>query len=559
MTVVFSFSQKINEWVIANWNVMRNLDKHRAYQASYQSNDTYWGIGLEQETYLETNKLKQVTSRELKENKEPERYSVRYYDVYESSLWEKTMDDLFSPDAKLLLPILINSHTFQKTDLAGEHPHTTDRLLKVNPKFEGKTFHEWAMEQNPDVFRDQYENTFTFDGDAIEFKTQHFYKATVKQALQELNVIKKEWMRALNSLPRDGFLKLYAPFQFAGQNYPFATYLTNLKHNAMFHNGTIHINLTLPTKLNANGHIVDKPLFVRQHQALARAIQWLSPLLVASYGTPDPLCESKQYGSHYAAGSQRVAVSRYTGLGTYDTDTMEEGVVLTKKREQLVDLQWYEAFHRYANYTYFQEIGMDLNFHKYDGHGLEIRFLESMPMEQLEELLTFLPYLADFSLESILTEPLPNPKKSATWQLLAEQCVHLGKGHRIDVSVQQELFRVYQVTHVSKEPLLVEEVLHIIQDDLIKRFQHGRCVSCMIHGTDNVWNSSSSVSVEPTSHKRIEDVELSVVPSYASALSAYGEHLSSESSSSSSSPLSPTSPTVPSPSSYKRSFFNCCV
>jgi hypothetical protein len=527
---------------------MRNLDKHRDYKTHYQPNDTYWGIGLEHETYLETNKLKQVTPHDLKDHKEPERYSVRYYDVYEPTLWEKAIDDLFAPDTKLLLPILINSHTFQKTDLAGEHPHTADRTYKLNPKFDNMTFHEWTKEQNPDVFRDQYDKTFTFDGDSIEFKTQHFYRATVKQTLQELSNTEKEWMRALNSLPREGILKLYAPLQLAAQNYPFATYLTNLKHNAMFHNGTIHINLTLPTKLDHKGEIQDKPLFIQQHRAFARAIQWLSPLLVALYGTPDPLSESKQFGTHYAAGSQRVAVSRYTGLGTYDTDAMEEGILLTKKRADLADLDWYEAFHRYANYIPLQDIGLDLNFHKYDGHGLEIRFLESMPAPQVEEILTFLPYLADFSLEAPL---LPNPKKSPTWHRLAEHSVHLGKGYRVDVSVQHELFSLFGIAYLSKEPLLVQEVFHIIKEDLLSRFQQGRCVSCMIHGKDKVHDVPEHKQEEPIASSNESEVELASlaplaslpsVPPYAAALSVYAEPAVSP-------PLSPPP---------KKGLFACC-
>jgi len=547
---------------------MRNLEKHRDYQAAYQPNDTYWGIGLEHETYLETNKLKQITPRELKENKEPERYSVHYYDVYEPTLWEKTIDDLFAPDTKLLLPILLNSHTFQKTDLAGEHPHTADRIHKRNPKFDNTTFYEWTKEQNPDVFRDQYDKSFTFDGDTIEFKTQHFYKATTKQALHELLQAEKDWMRALNSLPREGILKLYAPLQLTTQNYPFATYITNLKHNAMFHNGTIHINLTVPTKLDQHGTIQDKSLFVQQHQAVARAIQWLSPLLVAAYGTPDPLSESKQYGVHYAAGSQRIAVSRYTGLGTYDTDAMEEGILLTKKRDQLADLSWYEAFHQYANYTFFQDIGLDLNFHKYDGHGLEIRFLDAMPSQQLEEILTFLPYLADFALSTLTDNTsLLNPKKSPVWHSIAEHSVHLGKGYRMDVSAQHTLFDIFGVMYVSKEPLLVQEVLHIIKEDVMARFQKGRCVSCMIHGKDDIQQPSQSwqeqsqsqshsqqaeqkedkprsrpPSLEPV-QESTEELELVPLPSvhpYAAALSVYAE------------------PATPPPAA-KKGLFSCCA
>jgi hypothetical protein len=492
---------------------MRNLDKHAHYRDSYQPNDTYWGIGIEHETYLETNKLKQVTPKDLKEHKEPERYSVRYYDVYTTELWEKTIDDM-SPQGTLLLPILVNSHTFQHADLAGEHPHTADRIPRPNPKYQGTPLLEWMKEQNPDVFRDEYDKSYTLDGDSIEFKTQHFYKATVKQVLQELAATEKEFMRALNSLPREGILKLYAPLHIPQQNYPFASYITNLKHNAMFHNGTIHINLTLPTKLDAYGQIENKSLFVERHRKLARAIQWLSPLLVAVYGTPDPLSESRQYGAHYAAGSQRVAVSRFTGLGTYDTDQMEEGIILTKKREHLSHINWYESFHRAANYVFFDHLGMDLNFHKYDGHGLELRFLEAMPPAHLEEILTFLPYLAEFAWN---TSP-PNPKKSPIWHILAEQSVHLGKGYRMDVSVQYELFGVFGVEYLSKEPLLVEEVWRILKGSVMRRYREGPCVSCFLHGQlpegQKEQEQKEQKEQKEQNKEKLEEIELSPLSSH---------------------------------------------
>lgn len=457
--------------------MLRNLDKHQKYKTAYKANDFYWGLGVEHETYLETNKLKQISLKELKECREAERYCVNYYNVYNTELLDKTLDGLFEIDQKILIPILVNSHTFQKTDINGHHLTTFERVPKPNPKFSGKTLFEWMKEQNPDVFAEDYEKSYIFDGDTIEFMTQKFYKSTVNDIIAELILIETEFMRALNSLPRDGILKAYGPFKIAQKNYPFASYLTNLTNNAMFNNGTIHINITLPSKLNEKAEIADMDLFTKQHQNFARAIQWISPLLIAKYGAYDPLSESKINGELFSAGSQRVAVSRYIGLGTYDTDTMPIGKILTVSKDKLKDIDWYYSFHEKVNYKFLNELGMDINFNKHFCHGLEFRILEALPIHLIKDILILLVHLADFSLE----KELNNPKKSKLWHKIAENCVHNGKGYFIDVSDQNELYNIFDFNHLSKEPLSADEVLDLISDYLINN-KSGICVQTMING-----------------------------------------------------------------------------
>jgi hypothetical protein len=459
--------------------MLRNLEKHKKYKTAYKPNDFYWGLGVEHETYLETNKLKQVTLKELKEHRDAERYCLSYYSVYTPELLDKALDGLFKEDEKILLPILINSHTFQKTDLNGNHQTTLERVPKPNPVFSGKTFFEWLKEQNPNIFDHEFEKAFIFDGDTIEFMTQKFYKTTVDELINELSTVEKEFIRAINLLPREGILKTYAPLKIAQKNYPFATYLTNLHNNAMFNNGTIHINITLPSKLNEKSEIADMELFTKQHQNLARAIQWISPLLIAKYGAYDPLSESKTNGELFSAGSQRVAVSRYIGLGTYDTDTMPIGKILTVSKDKLNDIDWYYSFHKKVDYKFLNELGMDINFNKHYCHGLEFRILESLPINLIKDVLLLIVHLADFSLE----KPLENPKKSKLWHKLAENCVHNGKGYFIDVSDQNELYKIFDCSYLSKEPIPANEVLDHIHNHLLSNYT-GICVQTMIKGED---------------------------------------------------------------------------
>jgi hypothetical protein len=458
--------------------ILRNLEKHQKYKEVYRPNDFYWGLGVEHETYFETSKLKQLSLKEFKENREAERYSVDYYNVYTKEHFEKALDGLFEPTQKILLPILVNSHTFQKTDINGEHITTYERIPKPNPKFNGKTIFEWMKEQNPDLFAQEYEKSYIFDGDTIEFMTQRFYKANVNDVINELITVEKEFIRALNSLPREGILKTYGPLQIAQKNYPFASYLTNIKNNAMFNNGTIHINITLPTKLNDKSEVANFELFTKQHQNYARVLQWISPLLIATYGAYDPLSESKINGEKYSAGSQRVAVSRYIGLGTFNTDTMPIGKILTVKKSELDNIDWYNSFHQKADYKFLNEIGLDINFNKHFSHGIEFRILESLPIRDVKDILTLFIYLADLSLDI----ELENPTKTSLWHKLAENCVHNGKGYLMDVSDQNDLFRIFNLTYISKEPLPANDVLEIITQQIIIKYKNGLCVQCMITG-----------------------------------------------------------------------------
>jgi hypothetical protein len=458
--------------------MLRNLEKHQKYKQSYRPNDFYWGIGVEHETYFETSKLKQVSLKELKENRVAERYSVDYYSIYSKEYLDKALDGLFEVDQKILLPILVNSHTFQKTDINGEHKLTFERIPKPNPKFNGKTIFEWMKEQNPDVFAQDYEKAYIFDGDTIEFMTQRFYKTKVDDVIDELTIVEREFIRAVNSLPREGILKTYGPIQIAQKNYPFASYLTNLKNNAMFNNGTIHINITLPTKLNDKAEVANFELFKKQHQNFAKVLQWISPLLIAKYGAYDPLSESKTNGEMYSAGSQRVAVSRYIGLGTFNTDKMPIGKILTVKRNELENIDWYDSFHKKVDYKFLNEIGLDINFNKHFCHGIEFRILESLPINDIKDILVLFVHLADLSLDI----ELENPTKNILWHKIAENCVHDGKGYLMDVSDQNDLFRIFNLTYISKEPVSAPDILEIITQHISEKYKKGLCSQCMITG-----------------------------------------------------------------------------
>ena len=226
-------------------------------------------------------------------------------------------------------------------------------------------------------------------------------------------------------------MALLAPFCIQTANHAFATYTTNMQNISMFNNGTIHINITLPTKLNSLAEIEDWPCFIQQHRILARLFQWIEPLLIAVHGTPDPFWRTDGGNYIYGGASQRLAVSRYIGVGTYDTTAMPLGKILQVERTSLPwEIQtskggWYSDASDWG-YEPLNCVGLDINFNKHRNHGLEFRIFDALPMDSLEELLCIIVKLGDIAVRLNGTLP-PVPQESIVWKKMIRGAIERGR------------------------------------------------------------------------------------------------------------------------------------
>jgi hypothetical protein len=425
------------------------LSKHKKYRSAYKSFDLYWGLGVEHELYLKTTQKKDITSFEG--NMKPERYSVDYLKIYKPEPFHKALADYLKiHGGKIQVPVLVNSHSFTHCDMFNSHKMTYEKVPKPNPNYSGKSFWDWISEKSQ-WLREHYDSTFMWDGDTLEIITVDFYKASVKSVITELRRTSSILETEISKLPRQGLLAGYGPLTLAiPRNEPFAVYLTNLKNVAMFNNGTIHINLTLPTRLGLRGI---RPMFwnkfVRQHQRLARFIQWLEPALIAVYNSGDPL---SRVSDRYATGSQRVAVSRYIGLGVYDTEKMEAGKILQVPRDHYGALPWYDWLYSHCDYNKLEKIGLDLNFNKHGAHGLELRFFDQMAYDKLEKVMRGLVLVMDSSLK---IKKAPNPRMCKSWQIAAGEALLYGQGWCLSVEQQADIYNAFQIHIDPKEPMYV--------------------------------------------------------------------------------------------------------
>jgi hypothetical protein len=145
----------------------KELAKHKKYKTMYMENELFWGLGIEEETYLQFTKLIFVAAPIIRSCHAEERYSVDYYSSFKPG-YKKAFQQVF-PDASgfVGMPLFINSHALSKLNAEGIHDTTYEKVPKPNPKFKGKTFFGELQEYCPEIFLEEYDKNFIFDGDSI--------------------------------------------------------------------------------------------------------------------------------------------------------------------------------------------------------------------------------------------------------------------------------------------------------------------------------------------------------------------------------------------------------
>jgi alanine dehydrogenase len=425
-------------------------EKHERYMKSYHENTSlFWGIGIENESYLMLKKplynSKDFATLSLKS----ERYSVNYFNNFKSEPLIDCIKKLYTCK-KLTYPNYINAHTFDKTDKQQRHRTTYQEIPQPNPAFT-ESIHS-ALLRESRLYKSMYDTSLVFDGDSIEFITQRFCNTTVSDCIKELVTIKQSFLNEVSPFFQKWGI---GPIEYPHHNYGITTFLSSAnKHLALCNNGTYHINLTLPTLLQ-NGTIVDKPAFVRQHLQLIKCIQMVEPLIVACYGTPDVLALTDQTNSmKYSMGSLRVTLSRYISLQTFDTEQPVNGKLLLMKKSNDPS-RWYNQLED-TPYQMNQEIGADINFNKFKNHGIEIRFLDWFPEEYLAGLMNFFVLLAQHSLclPSVSLDIIP-------YQNLIKNCVTKGCAYLLPVEESNLILHDLHLEPVDKEMSAFYLLLHI--------------------------------------------------------------------------------------------------
>lgn len=490
---------------------MEVLEKHKRYLEHHVPGEVFWGLGIENETYIELFEGKEVTAEFILKKQARERYSVNYWTQYKAgkvgellAKWTKSLPHGLNTPVQL--PLLMNGHSFTKCDPWGEHATTYSVNPVPNPKYANRTLLEALIAVEP-VFAEQG-IWWCFDGDTVEFMTQAFRCTTVEQVILELLVAKERWLSALQRglaiIRCEKLLK--GPIGWPRHNYGLATFLTNRRNVAIFNNGTYHVNITAPTRLGKDGEIEDWPRFQHIHRQGARLFQWLSPFFVAAYGSGDCFAHlNTGTNPAFPTGSQRLAASRYVSVGTYDTRLMPRGKILTTPTDEMVPppTWWHEMYdRRNVAYEKLESIGYDINFNKFPNHGLEFRIFDWFGEDRLADLLEVLVVMMDRAMAVPRGREVPFPQDSPVWRDVLGRCVWDGSDALLtsrELRIYAAILGVPELQHAFYRTVL--DTYEILRQAW-RRERNGPCSSRMF------WTGlSSSVVPQNTVITLMDDTE----------------------------------------------------
>jgi hypothetical protein len=460
------------------------IDKHKKYEYIYKNieSDIFWGLGIENEIYLEFENKIEVTEHFFLNNHKRERYSVNYYTNYKNEIINILFKEYLKKNKNIIkkIPLLLNSHSFLDTDNSNQSRKLYTKLCEDNPKFSGKTLLEIILENNEENTENELKKSYNiewlFDGDTIEFTTINFYNSKLNYTIKELNFYKKKFITNIQNFQKKyKIFEKYGLIKFMENNHPFSIYMTNINNIGIFNNGTMHYNITLPTLLN-NKKIVDYDNFINTHKKAIKIIQWFEPFLISIYNTSDPfyILKNNKINLDISKSSQRCIISRYIGIGTYDSDKMEKGKILYIPVSNFDNCRnwWYNKFHDKSVYVKLENLGLDINFNKHYNHGIELRIFDHIiDNKLLKESFEFIIYLMD-SILDINDDNIINPIYNELWNDIVFKVIKDGEDAILtdnEIKFYEKILNIPESEHTNKD---IKSIYYYIYFKLMKKYNN---------------------------------------------------------------------------------------
>ncbi|WP_136666665.1 hypothetical protein [Flavobacterium sp. H122] len=435
-----------------------------------QTKKYYWGIGLENETYMQFEESLIVSGEFIQEKIGFERYSIDYRKCYKPESLAPVLEKAFDLNKNYKVSRMINSHSLEKLDINYQHktllPKTTsnpeenpetDPKPIENPEYQGKSIMELFLENQPYNIqsmitqRNKTMGSVHFDGDSIEFVTKYFENRTITDSCNELNATKKLFLDKINESS-----VLNGKLSFPDYNNGLNMFMTNQEKLVLFNNGTYHFHITLPS-LTKDSRIADYNEFEKIHANAIYLLQWFEPFFIATLGSPDimgVISNKYELDKNFTLGSMRSAMSRYIGVGTFNK-AMPKGKILTYKVDDFRKLLkfkkedniwWRDQIQAEMDYELLPEVGLDFNQEKMYQSGFEFRSLDEFPAKYLNDVLFSIILICEHSLN------LPDVQwghDSAVWNNLVFKSLKSGYLTKINETEKNEILELLQLLNPS--------------------------------------------------------------------------------------------------------------
>jgi len=435
-----------------------------------QTKKYYWGIGLENETYMQFEESLIVSGEFIQEKIGFEKYSIDYRKCYKPESLAPILKKAFGLNENYKVSRMMNSHSLEKLDI--NYQHKTIAPIKPlidtetgevsaqpteNPEYLGKSIMELFLEDQPYNIqsmitqRNKTMGSVHFDGDSIEFVTKYFENRTIGESCKELKATKKLFLDKINESS-----VLNGKLNFPDYNNGLNMFMTNQENLVLFNNGTYHFHITLPS-LTEDSRIVDYKEFERTHANAIYLLQWFEPFFIATLGSPDimgVISDTYSLDKKFTLGSMRNAMSRYIGVGTYNK-AMPKGKILTYnvddfrkllKFEKEENIWWRDQIEADMEYEMLSEVGLDFNQEKMYQSGFEFRSFDEFPAEYLNDVLFAIILICEHSLN------LPDVQwahDSKAWNNLVFKTLKMGYATEINEEEKQEVLDLLQLLNPS--------------------------------------------------------------------------------------------------------------
>jgi hypothetical protein len=435
-----------------------------------QTKKYYWGIGLENETYMQFEESLIVSGEFIQEKIGFEKYSIDYRKCYKPESLAPILKKAFDLNENYKVSRMMNSHSLEKLDINFQHktispikPLIDTETGEVsaqpleNPEYLGKSIMELFLEDQPYNIqsmitqRNKTMGSVHFDGDSIEFVTKYFENRTIADSCKELKATKKLFLDKINESS-----VLNGKLNFPDYNNGLNMFMTNQENLVLFNNGTYHFHITLPS-LTEDSRIVDYNEFEKTHANAIYLLQWFEPFFIATLGSPDimgVISDKYSLDKNFTLGSMRNAMSRYIGVGTYNK-AMPKGKILTYKVddfrkllkfEKEENIWWRDQIEADMEYEMLSEVGLDFNQEKMYQSGFEFRSFDEFPAEYLNDVLFSIILICEHSLN------LPDVQwghDSAAWNNLVFKTLKMGYATEINEVEKKEILDLLQLLNPS--------------------------------------------------------------------------------------------------------------
>ena len=497
-----------------------------------QTQKKYWGIGLENETYMQFEESLIVSGAFIQEKIGFEKYSIDYRKCYKPESLAPMLQSAFYKNENYKVSRMINSHSLEKLDINYQHkmlspvkPFVDTETAEVsaqpleNPEYLGKSIMELFLEDQPYNIqsmitqRNKTMGSVHFDGDSIEFVTKYFENRTISESCDELKATKKLFLDTINE---SAVIK--EKLNFPDYNNGLNMFMTNQENLVLFNNGTYHFHITLPT-ITENSRIVDYKDFEEKHANAIYLLQWFEPFFIATLGSPDIMgVISTKYdlNKKFTLGSMRNAMSRYIGVGTYNK-AMPKGKILTYKVddfrkllkfEKEDNIWWRDQIELEMEYELLTEVGLDFNQEKMYQSGFEFRSFDEFPAAYLNDVLFAIILICEHALN------LPNVTwghDSVVWNNLVFKSLKYGYLTEINADEKKEVIDLLQLIDASQTNytvlkaefeaiLLLDEFFFKIVEVLHDKYKDNNvCLDLMCGQKNNFppkWNNFNRYQIE---------------------------------------------------------------